>query len=121
MIPLTFKWVTSSSTDIKLIILNSVAYGVIAGVLCHLLLNGIPFILRKLSRDRLLPMDYEVKEKWATPPGGILPIWVYVYGFSFLLRCWSFTKRRRAIEFKNRHDGVEQHKMVSVEVKKTEN
>jgi len=94
-----------------------VAYGVIAGVFCHLLLNGIPLVLRKLSRDRLLPTDYEVKEHWAIPPGGIVPIWVYVYGFFFLLRYLSSTESRRVIEFKIRHDGVEQHEMVSVEVK----
>jgi AGZA family xanthine/uracil permease-like MFS transporter len=71
------------STLSQLIILNSIAYGVIAGVLCYLLLNGIPFILRKISRDRLLPMDYEVKE-WAISPGDIVPIWVYVQESFFL-------------------------------------
>jgi len=59
-------------------VLNSMAYGVIAGILCYLLLNGIPFVLRKVSGDKLLPLDYELKEKWVIPPGGITPVWVYV-------------------------------------------
>jgi len=52
------------------------AYGVIAGVFCYLLLNGIPFVLRKISGDRLLPSDYELREEWIMPPGGIAPVWV---------------------------------------------
>ena len=59
-------------------VLNSMAYGIIAGILSFLLLNGIPFVLRKISGGKLLPLHYELKEKWVMPPGGIAPIWVYV-------------------------------------------
>lgn len=55
---------------------NSIAYGVIAGVISYMMLNGIPFFLRKISRGRIVPHDYENSERWVIPPGSILPFWV---------------------------------------------
>lgn len=60
----------------------SIAYGVIAGVLSYLLLNGIPLVIKRISGGRLLPSNYEDSEKWTVPPGGIVPAWMYALLFS---------------------------------------
>ncbi|KAF9530671.1 xanthine/uracil permease [Crepidotus variabilis] len=68
----------------------NIAYGVIAGILSYILLNGIPLILKKVSGGRLVPADYELAEEWVIPPGGITPPWVYV---KFLLCvCYVFNR-----------------------------
>ncbi|KAI0776915.1 permease family-domain-containing protein [Trametes elegans] len=54
----------------------NVAYGVIAGVLSYVLINGTASLLAKLSSGRITPPSYETAEKWAVPPGGIAPGWV---------------------------------------------
>jgi len=54
----------------------NIAYGVIAGVLSYLLLNGIPLVIKQISGGRLLPSGYEDSEKWTVPPGGIVPAWM---------------------------------------------
>jgi len=56
----------------------NIAYGVIAGVLSYMLLNGIPFLLRKISRDRIIPPDHDLAEEWVIPPGGIIPRWILI-------------------------------------------
>jgi len=58
------------------LILSSIAYGVIAGILTYMLLNGIPLIVKKISGGRVLPHEYETAEKWVIPPGSFLPPWV---------------------------------------------
>jgi hypothetical protein len=93
---------------------------VIAGAFCFLLLNGIPFIIRKISRDKILPADYKRKEAWATPSGSIVPNWLYV------LRICLFSsgylpstphRSRKVIGYKNRHGGVQGREIVLEEVK----
>lgn len=54
----------------------SIAYGVIAGIISYILLNGIPWLIRKISNDRILPANYGSAESWVIPPGGIVPIWM---------------------------------------------
>ncbi|KAF9467644.1 xanthine/uracil permease [Collybia nuda] len=55
----------------------NIAYGVIAGVMSYVLINGIPLILRKLSNGRIIPPNYyEDSEEWVIPPGSILPYWI---------------------------------------------
>ncbi|KAF8151727.1 xanthine/uracil permease [Crassisporium funariophilum] len=54
----------------------NIAYGVIAGILSYVLLNGIPLLLKKLSGGRIVPSDFEASEEWVIPPGGILPPWI---------------------------------------------
>ena len=61
--------------------LSSIAYGVIAGVISYMLLNGIPLALKKISGGRIVPPDIETAEKWVIPPGGITPPWMYVSSF----------------------------------------
>lgn len=55
--------------------LSSIAYGVIAGVIAYILLNGIPAIIRKLSGGRIVPPNIEAAEPWIIPPGGLVPVW----------------------------------------------
>ncbi|KAK0200353.1 permease family-domain-containing protein [Desarmillaria ectypa] len=54
----------------------NIAYGVIAGVCSYLLLNGIPWIIGKLTGGRILPPTIDAAEEWVIPPGGILPPWM---------------------------------------------
>lgn len=68
----------------------SIAYGVIAGILSYMLLNGIPFILMKISGGKIVPPEYENAEPWVIPPGGIVPRWVYVLLLHFPASFLSF-------------------------------
>ncbi|KAF5350872.1 hypothetical protein D9758_010504 [Tetrapyrgos nigripes] len=54
----------------------NIAYGVIAGILSYLVINGIPWILMKISRGRLTPPSYDSSEEWVIPPGSIFPWWI---------------------------------------------
>ncbi|KAK0436458.1 permease family-domain-containing protein [Armillaria borealis] len=54
----------------------NIAYGVIAGVCSYILLNGIPWIIGKLTSGRLLPPTIDAAEEWVIPPGGIIPPWI---------------------------------------------
>jgi AGZA family xanthine/uracil permease-like MFS transporter len=60
----------------------NIAYGVIAGIMSYILLNGLPWLLRKVSGERVVPSDYSKAEPWVIPPGGIIPVWMkYSYGY----------------------------------------
>ncbi|KJA22386.1 hypothetical protein HYPSUDRAFT_202188 [Hypholoma sublateritium FD-334 SS-4] len=54
----------------------NIAYGVIAGILSYITLNGIPFIIKKISGGRIVPHEADKAEPWVIPPGGIVPPWV---------------------------------------------
>ncbi|KAK0473583.1 permease family-domain-containing protein [Armillaria novae-zelandiae] len=54
----------------------NIAYGVIAGVCSYILLNGVPWIIGKLTGGRLLPPTIDAAEEWVIPPGGIIPPWI---------------------------------------------
>ena len=41
-----------------------------------MLLNGIPYLLKKISRGRIVPPDYDLAEEWTVPPGGVIPPWM---------------------------------------------
>lgn len=56
----------------------NIAYGVIAGILSYLVINGIPWILMRISGDRIVPPSYEAAEEWSIPPGSIFPRWILV-------------------------------------------
>ncbi|KAK6534550.1 hypothetical protein TWF281_005864 [Arthrobotrys megalospora] len=42
----------------------SIAYGLIAGLLCYTVLNGAAFILKLISGGRIKPADEDLKEYW---------------------------------------------------------
>ncbi|KAF5347793.1 hypothetical protein D9756_010253 [Leucocoprinus leucothites] len=54
----------------------NIAYGVIAGIFSYIILNGVPYILRKISCGKIVPPNYEDSEGWVIPPGSILPYWI---------------------------------------------
>jgi len=69
-------------TIITIPLTYNIAYGVIAGIFSYILLNGVPWVLRKVTGDRLVPRNYENAEKWVVPPGGLIPVWMrYVHGY----------------------------------------
>ncbi|KAJ6495581.1 permease family-domain-containing protein [Mycena vitilis] len=54
----------------------NIAYGVIAGIISYLVLNGIPWAISRLTGGRVVPPNIEMSEEWVVPPGGILPYWL---------------------------------------------
>ncbi|KAJ7078891.1 permease family-domain-containing protein [Mycena belliarum] len=54
----------------------NIAYGVIAGILSYLLLNGVPWCISRLSGGRIVPPNIEMSEEWVIPPGGMIPFWM---------------------------------------------
>ena len=70
-----FPFLSDHSSDSNVC---SIAYGVIAGIMSYMLLNGITLALRKISGGRIVPHDLDNAEEWVIPPGGIVPAWVYV-------------------------------------------
>lgn len=55
---------------------SSIAYGVIAGITSYILLNSVPWALRKISNGKISPPTYDSAEPWVVPPGGITPPWM---------------------------------------------
>jgi len=56
----------------------SVAYGLIAGLLTYVALNGMIWITRVVSMGRIVPADEEHKEYWTWRPSGTLPWFIRV-------------------------------------------
>jgi len=54
----------------------NIAYGVIAGVVSYVVINGIPYAINRISDGRIHPPNYEASEEWIIPPGGIIPPWI---------------------------------------------
>ncbi|PHH60740.1 hypothetical protein CDD81_1278 [Ophiocordyceps australis] len=55
----------------------SVANGIIAGVCSYILINTLVWLIRLLSRGRLVPHNYADKEPWTWRiPGGFFPPWL---------------------------------------------
>jgi AGZA family xanthine/uracil permease-like MFS transporter len=80
MIPLTYKRVfLCPVVEVRLtydFLPPSIAYGVIAGILSYMILNGVPRLLRIISKGRIVPPNYEDSEAFVIPPGGIVPLWI---------------------------------------------
>lgn len=43
----------------------SIAYGLIAGIMCYAIINSFTWMLATVTRGRLTPPDYENKEYWS--------------------------------------------------------
>ncbi|KAK7043065.1 hypothetical protein VNI00_008803 [Paramarasmius palmivorus] len=56
----------------------NLAYGVIAGILSYMTINGIPWVVTKVSNGRIVPPSYRYAEEWSVPPGGLIPRWILV-------------------------------------------
>ncbi|KAH9979530.1 permease family-domain-containing protein [Lactifluus volemus] len=60
----------------------NIAYGVIAGMSSYIVINGVTWLLRKVTFGRLVPPSYVNAEPWHIPPDGLIPVWMrYVYGY----------------------------------------
>lgn len=78
MIPLTYKCV-ALFLYWQVSVINyfpSIAYGVIAGILSYIILNGVPRLLRIISGGRIVPGNFENSEEFVVPPGSIVPFWI---------------------------------------------
>ncbi|KAK4148233.1 permease family-domain-containing protein [Dichotomopilus funicola] len=53
----------------------SVAYGLIAGILCYVVINGAIYVIVRLSGNTIVPQNYELKEYWTWRPPGERP-WI---------------------------------------------
>lgn len=52
----------------------------------YVLINGIPLILRKISKGRIIPPNYyEDSEEWIVPPGSVLPEWMWVIFYDLFI------------------------------------
>ncbi|KAL4244170.1 nucleobase:cation symporter-2 (NCS2) family protein [Abortiporus biennis] len=54
----------------------NIAYGVIAGIISFVLINGIAWLIRKASGGRIVPPSFDQSEQWVIPPGSIIPSWM---------------------------------------------
>ncbi|BCR93089.1 NCS2 family permease [Aspergillus luchuensis] len=55
----------------------SIAYGLIAGILSYITLNGIIWAIEKVTRGRIVPPNKDEKEPWSWRiPGGFFPPWL---------------------------------------------
>jgi AGZA family xanthine/uracil permease-like MFS transporter len=43
----------------------SIAYGLIAGIMCYTIINGVTWAVGFVSRGKILPPDYDNKEYWS--------------------------------------------------------
>ncbi|TVY13238.1 putative xanthine/uracil permease [Lachnellula arida] len=67
----------------------SVSYGLIAGLFCYAMLNGMIYITKKLSRGMIQPPDADAAEYWTYKPGGGHPPWFIRFGHHTLWRTGS--------------------------------
>jgi AGZA family xanthine/uracil permease-like MFS transporter len=56
----------------------SVAYGLIAGILCYVTLNTMIYLTRIVSMGYIVPEDEDHKEYWTWRPAGSLPWFIRV-------------------------------------------
>jgi AGZA family xanthine/uracil permease-like MFS transporter len=57
----------------------SVAYGLIAGLLCYTVLNGMIWATRLISMGHIIPDDEDQKEYWTWKPAGTLPWFIRAF------------------------------------------
>lgn len=53
----------------------NIAYGLITGIFAMVILKGIPWALNKFTAGRIRPPNYEDREDWGFPSGGLAPQW----------------------------------------------
>ncbi|KDN48908.1 hypothetical protein RSAG8_02261, partial [Rhizoctonia solani AG-8 WAC10335] len=55
----------------------NIAYGLITGIFTYILLNTLPWAIRRLTGRRISPPGYEdEREPWALPEDGLIPRWM---------------------------------------------
>jgi AGZA family xanthine/uracil permease-like MFS transporter len=87
----------------------SIAYGLITGIATYVILNGLAWIIFKLSSERVVPHDYDQADYW-TPRSrdGILPGWLkrLAKGKRDFWREWNYDEEPEHNE--SRHDSYGQ-------------
>ncbi|KAF7315662.1 Purine transporter [Mycena indigotica] len=63
------------ATLIMIPLTYNIAYGLIAGAGSYLVLNGVPWLLMKLSGDRIAPPNMHLREEWVIP-SHMTPYWI---------------------------------------------
>lgn len=53
----------------------SIADGLIGGICSYILINTVVYLIKLVSRGKLLPPNYAEKEQWQHPKGGVFPPW----------------------------------------------
>jgi hypothetical protein len=72
----TFPSLLSSNTPLTNAT-PSIAYGLITGIVTYIILNTLPWGIRKLTGRRISPPGYEdEREEWAIPEDGLVPLWM---------------------------------------------
>ena len=52
----------------------SIAYGVIAGLMTYVILNGLTYLVKLVSGGHIVPVDEDFREYWTCkPPSSFLP------------------------------------------------
>lgn len=55
----------------------SIAYGLIGGICSYAIINTFAWAVVRLSKGRIMPADYELKDPWTYKvKGGIIPAWI---------------------------------------------
>ncbi|CEL63478.1 Putative xanthine/uracil permease C887,17 OS=Schizosaccharomyces pombe (strain 972 / ATCC 24843) GN=SPBC887.17 PE=3 SV=1 [Rhizoctonia solani AG-1 IB] len=55
----------------------NIAYGLITGIITYVLLNTLPWAIRRLTGRRISPPGYEdEREPWSIPEDGLFPLWM---------------------------------------------
>ncbi|CAE6466020.1 unnamed protein product [Rhizoctonia solani] len=55
----------------------NIAYGLITGIITYVLLNTLPWGIRRLTGGRISPPGFEdEREPWGLPEDGLLPLWM---------------------------------------------
>ncbi len=63
----------------------------------YIILNGVPWIIGKLTSGRLLPPTIDAAEEWVIPPGGIIPPWMCVVSLRDIFLRTNMLGRRKLI------------------------
>jgi adenine/guanine/hypoxanthine permease len=53
----------------------SIADGLIGGICSYLFINTVVWLIKAATRGKLVPPNYEEKEHWEHPKGGVAPVW----------------------------------------------
>jgi adenine/guanine/hypoxanthine permease len=80
IIPCEYKMGIYTQVDLlmNLTVSFNIAYGLITGIFAMVILKGIPWALNKFTAGRICPPNYEDREDWGFPSGGLAPQWAYV-------------------------------------------
>ncbi|QRW20613.1 xanthine/uracil permease [Rhizoctonia solani] len=92
---------------------SSIAYGLITGIVTYVLLNTLPWAIRRLSGRRISPPGYEdEREPWSIPDDGLLPLWMRKLAHE------NFGDNNSVRSHKTANEGVDSTGKTSEEVEK---